>query len=93
MFGTNKNQNDIAPDVVLASAVIDIPGAFLRVARDVKAGTFKAAITKLGMAENVITFVVNPALSETIPPEAAKRLEETEKAIVARSIDVPSSEF
>ena len=28
-FGANKNQNDVAPDVILASAVIDIPRAFV----------------------------------------------------------------
>src|SRR5262249_43994278 len=46
-FGANKNQNDVAPDVVLASAVIDIPKAFLSVAEQVKNGTFVAKIEKM----------------------------------------------
>ena len=49
-FGTNKNQNEIAPDVILASAVIDIPGAFLRVAQEVKDKRFRAGITPLAGA-------------------------------------------
>ncbi len=93
VFGTNKNQNDIAPDVVLASAVIDIPGAFLRVAREVQAGTFRAAITKLGMAQGVVTFVFNPALSGKIPAADRARIEATQAAIVAGRVTVPSSEF
>ncbi len=93
VFGTNKNQNDIAPDVVLASAVIDIPSAFLRVAREVRDGSFRAAITKLGMAEKVVSFVVNPALADTIPANLRARLDETRAAIVARQLTVPSSEF
>jgi len=28
-FGSNKNQNDLAPDVIVASAVLDVPSAFL----------------------------------------------------------------
>ncbi len=92
-FGTNKDQNEIAPEVVLASAVIDIPGAFLRVASEVQQGTFRARITNLGMAEKVITFVVNPALRDRIPDAAMARIENAQAAITARQLSVPSSEF
>lgn len=92
-FGTNKDQNALAPDVILASAVIDIPGAFLRVARDVKAGSFRAAITRLGIADGVITLVINPALRERIPPAVMARIESTRADIVAGRLDVPSAEF
>ena len=92
-FGTNKNQNTIAPDVVLANAVIDIPGAFLRVAKEVKAGRFEAKITKLGMAEGVITFELNPALRGRIPPSAVQRIEDTRAAIIAGRVSVPSAEL
>ena len=29
-FGSNKNQNDLAPDVIVASAVLDVPGAITK---------------------------------------------------------------
>ena len=32
-FGSNKNQNDMAPDVIVASAVLDVPAAFAYMAR------------------------------------------------------------
>src|SRR5688572_28305394 len=36
VFGTNSNQNDVAPTVIIASVVIDLPHALLSVAREVK---------------------------------------------------------
>src|SRR5216683_1817333 len=39
-FGAFNNQNDVAPDVVLASAVTSTPLAFLKIAREVKSGQF-----------------------------------------------------
>lgn len=92
-FGTNKDQNQVAPDVVLASAVIDIPAAFVEVAREVKDKKFTTRITKLGIADGVIGFVVNPALRDRIPADVMKRIEETREAIVAGRLTVPSSEF
>ena len=42
VFGANADQSSLAPDRVPGSAVIDLPHAFLLVAREVKAGTFTA---------------------------------------------------
>lgn len=92
-FGTNKDQNPIAPDVILASAVIDIPGAFLRVARDVQRGEFRAAITRLGMADGVVDFVINPALRAAIPDTVMERIDAARADIVAGRVSVPSVEF
>ncbi|HEY7637578.1 MAG TPA: BMP family protein, partial [Gemmatimonadales bacterium] len=38
IFGSNLDQKDLAPERVLGSAVIDLPRAFVLVAREVKAG-------------------------------------------------------
>ena len=92
-FGTNKDQNHIAPDVILASAVIDIPGAFVRVAEEVRRGEFRPAVTRLGMAEKVITFVVNPTLRDKIPDEVWTRVESARAEIIAGNLTVPSAEF
>ena len=40
IFGANADQSALAPERVLGSAVIDLPRAFLAVAREVKAGGF-----------------------------------------------------
>jgi basic membrane lipoprotein Med (substrate-binding protein (PBP1-ABC) superfamily) len=92
-FGANKNQNDVAPDVILASAVIDIPRAFVTVAKQVKDGTFVAQVEKLGMKDGVVSLVFNPALAERIPGEAKARIDSAQRDILSGKLVVPSAEF
>ncbi|MDZ7267092.1 MAG: BMP family protein [candidate division KSB1 bacterium] len=89
VFGSNKNQNEVAPQVVLASAVLDVPQAFLNVARAVKEKTFKAKIMRMGMKENVVALVINPALQHVIPPAVAARVEKVKQDILTGQITVP----
>lgn len=92
-FGSNKNQNDVAPDVVLSSAVIDIPRAFVRIATQVKDGTFVAKIERMGMKEGVVSLVLNPRLEGRIPPDLKERVAQTQAGIVAGAVKVPSVEL
>jgi basic membrane lipoprotein Med (substrate-binding protein (PBP1-ABC) superfamily) len=92
-FGANKDQNDVAPSVVLASATIDIPRAFVTVARQVKDGTFVAKVEKFGMRDGVVSLVYNPALADRIPPEAKARVDAAQRDIVAGTLTVPTAEF
>jgi len=92
-FGSNKNQNDVAPDVVLGSAVIDIPRAFLRIAQEVEDGTFEAKIERMGMKEGVVSLVLNPRLEGRIPTALKDRVAQTQAGIVAGTVQVPSVEF
>jgi basic membrane protein A len=92
-FGSNKNQNDIAPDVVIASAVSDIPRAFVEVAREVKEGRFTGRIERMGMKEGVVSLVFNPRLEPQIPTAARKRVEQARQAIIAGTLKVPTAEF
>ncbi len=66
-FGTNADQNNVAPDVIIASVVIDLPKAFLMIAREVQAGTFKGRVITLGVKDDVVRLVVNPALRDRVP--------------------------
>ena len=43
VVGSNSNQNGVAPEITIGSVVIDLPHAFLTVAREVKAQTLQAA--------------------------------------------------
>jgi basic membrane protein A len=92
-LGANKNQNDVAPDVILASGVIDIPTAFLQIAEEVQKKNFRGRIMQLGMKEGVISLVYNAALKDRLSPEAQALLNKTEQEIVAGSLTVPSVEF
>jgi basic membrane protein A and related proteins len=92
-FGSNKNQNAVAPDVVLASAVIDIPRGFLQVAREVKEGRFEARIERMGMKDGVVSLVLNPQLESRIPSEIQMRVTQARDAIIAGTLKVPTAEF
>ena len=92
-FGTNKDQNGMAPDAVIASAVLDLPAAFLAVAKKVQARRFEARPMRLGMAEGIVRFVVNPALRERIPTEVQEELARLESEIRSGERVVPRGEF
>ena len=89
VFGSNKDQNGIAPDVILASAALNIPNAMLTVAREVKDGTFTAGVRRLGMKEDVVSLVVNAALKERIPEDAWASIEVSRQQILAGTLTVP----
>ncbi len=67
IIGSNANQNDIAPEHTLGSVVIDLPHAFLLIAREVEKGGFTGKVFHLGLHDSVVTFVPNPRLSSTLP--------------------------
>lgn len=93
VFGTNRNQNAMAPEVVLASATLDIPAALVEVARRVRDGRFEAAPLRLGMAEGIVDLVLNPRLRERIPASALQAVEERRRRILAGRLDVPRGSF
>lgn len=70
VVGSNSNQNTVAPQVTIGSVVIDLPRAFLAVAREVRDGHFKARVITLGLHDDIVSLVLNPALQSTIPPAA-----------------------
>jgi basic membrane lipoprotein Med (substrate-binding protein (PBP1-ABC) superfamily) len=92
-FGANKNQNDVAPDVVLASAVADIPGAFVEIARKVRDGSFVAGIERMGMRDGIVRLEINPRLEARIPQEARARVRAAQERIVSGELRVPTAEF
>ncbi len=75
VVGSNSNQNGVAPDVTIGSVVIDLPHAFLTVAREVKDGRFKARVIRLGTESEVISLVINPALQNRIAPPVMHRVD------------------
>lgn len=86
VFGTNKNQNNLAPEVVMASGVIDIPKGFLRVAEQVKNGTFKPEVLYLGMPEGIVTLEFNEKLEALIPKNIRQEIRVLEEQIRSRKL-------
>ncbi len=71
-FGTNADQNDVAPDVIVGSVVIDQRKAFMLIAREIQSGTFQGRVINLGVKEDVVRLVLNPdpAMQARIPADA-----------------------
>lgn len=89
-FGTNRDQSDVAPDTVLASATISIPKAFLQVAREVKDKKFVGRVLEEDLASGVIGFVVNPKLADRIPADVQKRVADAQQQIASGALKVGS---
>jgi basic membrane lipoprotein Med (substrate-binding protein (PBP1-ABC) superfamily) len=70
VFGSNADQNGVAPDVIIGSVLIDLPKALMQIAREVKSGAFKGRVIDMGVREDIVRFVVNPAMISRIPARA-----------------------
>jgi len=88
-FGSNKNQNDLAPNVVLASAVLDVPSAFVYMAKSVRDHRFQPGIHALGMKEGIVSLVWNDRLKSTVSPATAAEVARVEKQIRDGALQVP----
>ena len=91
VFGSNSNQNGVAPDVVIGSVVIDLPHAFLTVAREVKEKRFTPRVIELGTASDVVTYVPNPAFDTIVPPSVRARVDSARAMLRAGTLTVAPS--
>jgi basic membrane lipoprotein Med (substrate-binding protein (PBP1-ABC) superfamily) len=92
VFGANSNQTAVAPEVVVASVVIDLPHAFLTVARQVHDHTFVSRILYLGTKEDVTRLEINDKLN-VVTPKVRATLDSAQRAIVAGTLKPPRLEF
>ena len=83
VFGSNANQNAVAPEVTLGSVAIDLPHAFLLVARQVQQHTFHPGVLELGMREDVVKLVLNPAMEQVIPAAARHAVDSARAVMLA----------
>ena len=67
VFGANADQSGLAPDRVIGSAVIDLPRAFLLVARQVQQGEYRPEVKSFGLASGVIRYALNAEAGVAIP--------------------------
>ena len=84
-FGTNSNQNGVAPDVIVGSVVIDLPKAFLLIAREVTSGQFKGRVIELGVKQDVVRLVLNPTMVARIPASTRASVDSVGAALRAGS--------
>jgi basic membrane protein A and related proteins len=93
VIGSNADQNDIVPEVTLGSVVIDLPRAFLVVARDIDAGSFSAKVYDLGIEADVVRLTLNPQRLGDIPAAVRERVDSLARTMRAgtRLTSSPSS--
>jgi basic membrane protein A and related proteins len=91
IFGANSVQTGLAPERVLGSAIIDLPRAFLFVAREVKSGNFAPKTEFFGLKGGIVRYVPNPALESLIPAPLQARIVAAEDSIMAGTLKVGAS--
>jgi basic membrane protein A and related proteins len=89
IIGSNSDQNAVAPSVTLGSVVIDLPVAFMAMAREVKAGAFAPRVHVLDTQSGVMKWVVNPATKSRIPARTVQLVDSLERQMRAGTF-VPS---
>lgn len=92
-FGTSRGQNDLAPEVMVASAVIDVPEAFVAIGRLVKSGKFEAKAYSFGLKEGIVTLAWNERHRLALEPEQMKVLDETEEEMREGRFVMPAGGF
>lgn len=81
VFGTNRDQNDVAPQICLASAVIAMPHAFVQVVKSVEDKSFKPVFVDLNSANDNIELDWNATLKSKIPAPLLQKIETAEDQI------------
>jgi basic membrane protein A and related proteins len=92
-FGSNLDQNSNESGVVIASAVINAKAAFPNLAKQVKEGKFKGSVVLMGMKDDAIDFVINPAMKDKVPAELVQKLDATKEKIRKGELEVPKDDF
>ncbi len=87
-FGTNSDQAWVAPDVVLASAVMDIPEAMVVVARQVQAGAFTGTVFTFDLESGVVSLVLNPALKDGLDGAVIEAVDRERARILAGDVEL-----
>lgn len=86
-FGANADQSSLAPSRVLGSAIIDLPRAFLLVAREVQKGSFTPHVESFGLSSGVVRYEANSAVAGLVPPELAAKVASARDSIIAGTLD------
>ena len=90
VIGSNADQNNLAPDVTLGSVVIDLPHAFLLVAREVHSGTFRPRVIRLDTRSEVVRWTVNPAMVARLSARAIQTVDSVRALMIAGRFTVPT---
>ena len=93
-MGMNRDQNDVASEVILGSAIIRIPEAFVQIATLWSEGQLTPGEAHYaGGRSGAADYVVNPNLSDKYDPELIAEIDSIRLGIADGLIAVPRIEF
>lgn len=88
VFGSNSNQNPVAPDVIIGSVVVDVPHAFLTVAREIATDSFVPRVVPMGSKADAVHLILNPALKSKIPSSVRHAVDSVRAGIASGAIAI-----
>ncbi|MFQ5912139.1 MAG: BMP family protein [Nitrospinota bacterium] len=88
-IGSSNDQNSLAPDTVLTSALYDIPMLIDKMVEVVVKGSFEGKVYKLGMADGIGRLAPYHATAKAIPDKVKARIRELAKEIAKGKLVVP----
>jgi basic membrane protein A len=86
-FGVNSNQNDAAPNVV-SSTILDIPKAFVDVAKSAQDGKFEGKQQHLGMASGDVRVEDNPKFAKLLTADQQAKIKQAVQDIASGKIKI-----
>lgn len=81
VIGSNANQNDLKPQVIAASAVLDVARTFLDTARQVKDGSFKGGVFLEDLKSGHVYLAMNPDFEKRLPAGVRDQMKQAEDDI------------
>lgn len=91
IIGSNANQNGVAPGVTLGSVVIDLPKAFMSIAREVQSGAFTPRVHVLDTQSGVMKWVLNPQMKAVVPARALHMVDSVERLMLDGTFTLPQA--
>jgi len=91
VIGANADQNHVAPAVTLGSVVIDLPAAFMSMAREVKSGAFAPRVHVLDTRSGVMKWVQNPVTKSVVPPRMLQMVDSVQRHMLDGSFALPQA--
>jgi len=83
VIGSNANQNSLKPEVIAASAVLDVSQTFLDTARKVKDGVFEGRIYREDLQSGHVYLALSPAFEKRLPAAVLEKIKAAEADIKA----------
>lgn len=91
VIGVDRDQNDLAPDNVITSAVKRVDNAIYQIAEELQNGTFEGGTTRIfGLEEGGVD--IAPTSDKNVPADVLEFVNAEKEKIISGEITVPGTE-